>query len=58
MVSIAGNEITEMKYKFINTNVDYPLRFINREIIQFSKKSIKIDSLLQYLLVYLKFQRK
>ena len=58
MVSIAGNEITEMKHKFINTNVDYPLRFINREIIQFSKKSIKIDSLLQYLLVYLKFQRK
>ena len=46
MVSIAGNEITEMKHKFINTNVDYPLRFINTEIIQFSKKSIKIDSLL------------
>ena len=41
MVSVPGNEIPEIKRKFLN--IDYPLRFINSVIKQFSQKSSEMD---------------
>ena len=41
MVSVPGNEIPEIKRKFLST--DYPLRFINSVIKQFSQKSSEMD---------------
>ena len=45
MASVPGNEIPEIKRKFINA--DYPPRFINSVIKQFSQKTSEIDDFIK-----------
>lgn len=45
MTSVPGNEIFEVKYKFLNG--DYPLRVINIVIKQFRQKSIKMNNFIR-----------
>ena len=45
MTSVPGNEIFEIKYKFLNGG--YPLRVINIVIKQFRQKPIKMNNFIR-----------